>query len=138
MAGASALDVLIVSLGSTSGLRVAEEELAQSLRRAGASVAIAASRPPRPVRTLALTDLSWARAARAAAEAELAGRSVAAVIYSSTTAALLWPRPGVIRFDAPSRGNRPGRHGLWQRPLEHRRMREAPLLLPWSEGGLAE
>jgi glycosyltransferase involved in cell wall biosynthesis len=138
MAGAGALDVLIVSLGSTSGLRVADEELAQSLQRAGASVAIAVSRPPRPLRTLALIDLAWARAARTAAAAELASRPVAAVIYSSTTAALLWPRPGAIRFDAPSRGNRPGRHGLWQRPLERRRMREAPLLLPWSEGGLAE
>jgi hypothetical protein len=138
MAGANALDVLIVSLGSTSGLRIADEELAQSLRRAGASVTVAASRPPRPVRTLALIDLSWARAARAAAEAELARRTVAAVIYSSTTAALLWPRPGMIRFDAPSRGNRPGRHGLWQRPLERRRMGQASLLLPWSEGGLAE
>jgi len=138
MAGANALDVLIVSLGSTSGLRMADEELAQSLRRAGASVAIAASHPPRPVRTLALLDLSWARAARAAAEAELARRTVAAVIYSSTTAALFWPRPGMIRFDAPSRGNRPGRHGLWQRPLERRRMGQASLLLPWSVGGLAE
>jgi Glycosyl transferases group 1 len=138
MAGANAVDVLIVSLGSTSGLRMADEELAQSLRRAGASVVTAASRPPRPMRTLALIDLSWARAARAAAEAELARRTVAAVIYSSTTAALLWPRPGMIRFDAPSRANRPGRHGLWQRPLERRRMGQSPLLLPWSEGGLAE
>jgi glycosyltransferase involved in cell wall biosynthesis len=138
MTGASALDVLIVSLGSTGGLRTADEELAQSLRRAGASVAIAASRPPRPVRTLALIDLSWARAARAAAEGELARRTVNAVIYSSTTAALLWPRAGMIRFDAPSSGNRPGRHGLWQRPLERRRMGQASLLLPWSEGGLAE
>ena len=138
MAGANALDVLIVSLGSTSGLRAADEELAQSLRRAGASVAIAASRPPRPLRTLPLTDLGWARAARTAAEAELTRRTVAAVIYSSTTAALLWPRPGAIRFDAPSRGNRPGRHGLWQRPVERRRLRQASLLLPWSEGGLAE
>jgi hypothetical protein len=61
-----------------------------------------------------------------------------AVIYSSTTAALLWSRPGAIRFDAPAAGNRPGRHGLWQRPLERRRLRQASLLLPWSEGGLAE
>jgi hypothetical protein len=61
-----------------------------------------------------------------------------AIVYSSTTAALLWPRPGAIRFDAPAAGNRPGRHGLWQRPLERRRLRQAPLLLPWSEGGLRE
>ena len=139
MAGANALDVLIVSLGSTSGLRAADEELAQSLRRAGASVAIAAARPPRPLRTLALTDLGWARAARGAAEAELARRTVAAVIYSSTTAALLWPRPGAIRFDAPSaRATGPGAMGSGSGPLERRRLRQASLLLPWSEGGLAE
>jgi glycosyltransferase involved in cell wall biosynthesis len=61
-----------------------------------------------------------------------------AIVYSSTTSALLWPRPGAIRFDAPSAGNRRGRHGLWQRPLERVRLRRAPLLLPWSEGGLSE
>ncbi len=133
-----AVDVLIVSLGSTGGLRRADEELAGSLRRAGASVAVAAAASPRPVRTLALTDLAWARAARRAARAELARLQPRAVIYSSTTAALLWPRPGAIRFDAPSAGNRPGRHGIWQRPMERSRLRQAPLLLPWSEGGLRE
>jgi hypothetical protein len=60
------------------------------------------------------------------------------VLYSSTTAALLAPRRGAIRFDAPAAGNRPGRHGIWQRPVEQRRFRDAPLLVPWSEGGLAE
>jgi hypothetical protein len=65
-------------------------------------------------------------------------RGAVAVIYSSTTAALLWPRPGAIRFDAVSRANRPGRHGLWQRPLERRRLAQAPLWLPWSEGALLE
>jgi Glycosyl transferases group 1 len=132
------VDVLIVSLGSTGGLRAADEELAQSLRRAGASVTIARATPTRPMRTLALTDLSWALAARRAARSELARRTPRAVIYSSTTAALLWPRPGAIRFDAPAAGNRPGRHGLWQRPLERRRLRQASLLLPLSEGGLRE
>jgi glycosyltransferase involved in cell wall biosynthesis len=88
-----------------------------------------------------LTDLVWARAARAAAAhmlAQLQRSPPRAIVYSSTTAALLWPRPGAIRFDAPAAGNRPGRHGLWQRPLERRRLHQAPLLLPWSEGGLAE
>jgi glycosyltransferase involved in cell wall biosynthesis len=60
------------------------------------------------------------------------------VIYSTTTAALLWPLPGAIRFDAPAAANRPGRHGLWQRPLERRRLRQASLLLPSSAGALAE
>jgi glycosyltransferase involved in cell wall biosynthesis len=132
------VDVLIVSLGSTGGLRRADEELAGSLRRAGASVAVVAAAPPRQVRTLALTDLTWALAARRAARRELARRRPRAVIYSSTTAALFWPRPGTIRFDAPSAGNRPGRHGVWQRPLERRRLRQASLLLPWSDGGLRE
>ena len=136
---AHTVDVLIVSLGSTAGLRGADAELADSLRRAGASVAVATCAPPeRRLRTLALVDLYWARASRRAARAELARHRPGAVIYSSTTAALLWPRRGAIRFDAPSAGNRPGRHGLWQRPLERRRLRQAPLLLPWSEGALGE
>ncbi|MGD0454863.1 MAG: glycosyltransferase [Solirubrobacteraceae bacterium] len=135
-----ALDVLIVSLGSTAGLRKADEELRDSLTRAGARVEISRAATPSPTRTLMLTDLAWARAARAAASRALAQQrsQPRAIVYSSTTAALLWPRPGAIRFDAPSAGNRPGRHGLWQRPLERRRLEQAPLLLPWSRGGLAE
>jgi glycosyltransferase involved in cell wall biosynthesis len=132
------VDVLIVSLGSTAGLRAADSELAASLRRAGTSVAFATARRPRALRTLALTDLAWALAARRAALAAIAAHRPRAIIYSTTTAALLWPHPGAIRFDAPAAGNRPGRHGLWQRPLERRRIAAAPLLLPWSEGGLAE
>lgn len=132
------MDVLIVSLGSTGGLRTADEELLASLRRAGADAAIVRAEPPKAVRTLMLTDLRWALAARQAAVAELRRTSTRALIYSSATAALLWPRPGAIRFDALAAGNRRGRHGLWQRPLERRRLREAPLLLPWSEGGLRE
>jgi hypothetical protein len=141
MQEAHAVDVLIVSLGSTEGLRTADEELEDSLREAGASVAIARPLPPTEIRTLTLTDLVWARAARAAARhmlRQLQRSPPRAIVYSSTTAALLWPQPGAIRFDAPAAGNRPGRHGLWQRPLERRRLREAPLLLPWSEGGLRE
>jgi hypothetical protein len=132
------VDVLIVSLGSTSGLRAADEELRGSLERAGASVELVSAAAPAQVRTLMLTDLRWALAARRAASAALRSIPARAVIYSSTTAALLWPRVGAVRFDAPSAGNRPGRHGLWQRPLERRRARQAQLLLPWSEGGLAE
>jgi hypothetical protein len=141
MARATAVDVLVVSLGSTEGLRRADDELQDSLRRAGASVAIARPFPPAEIPTLMLTDLVWAHAARDAAKKILEHQRrhpARSVIYSSTTAALLWPRPGAIRFDATSAGNRPGRHGLWQRPLERRRLRQAPLLLPWSEAGLHE
>jgi hypothetical protein len=135
MAPPRRLDVLIVSLGSTAGLALADERLAESMRRAGASVELARAGAPAEVRTLMLTDLAWARAARAAAGGPIESR---AIVYSSTTAALLWRRPGAIRFDAPAAANRPGRHGLWQRPLERRRLRQAPLLLPLSEGGLSE
>ena len=133
-----AADVLIVSLGSTHGLRAVDEALAQSLRRAGAHVEVVTARAPREVRTLALTDLGWALAAREAARRGLAAHAPRAILYSTTTAALLAPRPGAIRFDAPAAANRPGRHGLWQRPLERRRLAAAPLLVPQSAGALAE
>src|SRR5580765_6645254 len=133
-------DVLIVSLGATAGLRRADRALCEGLQRAGASAAVVAPPRPRERPTLMLTDLAWARGARAAARGALGDPAAApgAIVYSSTTAALMWPRPGAIRFDAPAAGNRPGRHGLWQRPLEARRLREAPLLVPQAPGTLAE
>lgn len=132
------MDVLIVSLGSTAGLRFADAELAGSLRRAGASVAIAHAARPRELPTLAVTDLSWALHARRVAVSAIAEHQPRAVVYSTSTAALFWPEPGAIRFDATAAGNRPGHHGIWQRPAERRRLEAAPLLVPWSEGGLAE
>ena len=117
------MDVLLVSLGSTAGLRRADDALAGALERAGASVAVARASPPGERRTFALTDLVWARAARRAARAAL---------YSSMGAALLWPRPGAIRYDALMADNRPGRHGVWQRPVERRRLAAAPALIPWA------
>jgi len=131
-------DVLLVSLGSTAGLRAADEAFAGALRRGGAHVEIATARAPRELRTYALTDLAWARAARAAAQAGIAAHDPRALVYSTTTAALLWPRRGAIRFDAVSAANRPGRHGVWQRPLERRRLRTAPLLVPWDVSSLAQ
>jgi hypothetical protein len=132
------VDVLLVSLGSTAGLRAADAELAGALERAGASVAVVAARPRRDVRTLALTDLVWALAARVAARRGIEEHHPRAVVYCTVTAALLWPRAGAIRFDAPALGNRPGRHGVWQRPVERRRLREAPLLVPQALGALDE
>lgn len=129
-------DVLIVSLGSTVGLRASDAELTASLRRAGAEVVLAAAAPPRQVRTLALTDLMWARAARVAAFAAIAREQPRAIVYSTITAALLAPAPGAIRFDALSVQNRPGRHGIWQRPRERAVLTRAPLLLPVSEDAL--
>ncbi|HEX2015756.1 MAG TPA: hypothetical protein VGN69_03600, partial [Solirubrobacteraceae bacterium] len=131
-------EILVVSLGSTVGLRASDEQLVASLRRAGASVRMAVAAPPRPVRTFALTDLGWALSARRAAARALGAARPAAILYSTTTAALLWPEPGAIRLDAGSAANRPGRHGVWQRPLERRRLAAAPLLVPTDPGALAE
>jgi hypothetical protein len=129
--------ILLVSLGSTVGLRASDAELAASLERAGADVEIAAAASPRTVRTLALTDLMWARAARVAASEAIARERPDAVIYSTITAALLAPAPGAIRLDALSAANRPGRHGIWQRPRERIVLTRSSLLLPVSESALA-
>lgn len=131
------VDVLVVALPTTAGWRGAVPALAGAIERAGASVAVAAAAPAREVRTLMLTDLVQARAARTAAQACIAAHRPRALVYASATAALLGPRPGAIWFDSPAAENRPGRHGLWQRPLERRRVARASLLLPMSEGGLA-
>jgi hypothetical protein len=129
-------DVLVVSLGTTAGWRTAEPALLAALERAGARAAIARPGPMRRVRTFALTDLVQAGATRAAAREAIARHDPRAIVYCSSTAALLGPRPGAIWFDAPAAENRPGRHGVWQRATERRRMAAAPLLLPMSEGAL--
>ena len=130
-------DILIVALGGTAGLRASDDAFAAALERAGASVALARVAAAREPRTFALTDLAWAVPARRAAARALRDARPRAIVYATTTAALLWPEPGAIRFDSPAAANRPGRHGVWQRPVERRRFAAAPLLLPTSEGALA-
>jgi hypothetical protein len=125
-------DVLVVSLGSTGGWRASDAEFAAAIERAGATAGVTTAQPQRDVRTYALTDFVWARAARAAAQRGIEEHAPRAIVYSATTAALLWPRPGAIRFDTLARDSRPGRHGLWQRPLERRRIAQAPLLIPMT------
>lgn len=132
------VDVLVVSLGSTHGWRVNDDALAASLRRAGATVELAAAEPPREVRTFALTDLAWARGARRAAVEGIRVHDPRAIMYSTTTAALLWPRPGAIRFDTLAAESRPGRHGIWQRPVEKRRLAQAPLHVPMAASAGAD
>jgi glycosyltransferase involved in cell wall biosynthesis len=130
------IDVLLVTIDSTGGWRTASEQLAASLTRAGARVEVARTAPPPTVRTYALTDLVQATMARRAAAAAIARTAPRAVIYCSVSAALRWPRPGAIFLDSVAAENRPGRHGIWQRPVERRRLAQAPLLLCWSEHSL--
>ncbi len=136
LSGVAQTDVLIVSAGNTTGWRVAAVELADSIARAGASVEVVSADPAPRVRTFMLTDLVQARTARQAARRGLAGHDPRAVIYFSITAALLWPRPGAISLDSIAAENRPGRHGVWQRVVERRRLRQTPLVLAWSERAL--
>lgn len=130
-------DVLVVSVDSTGGWMAAAQELVAGIRRAGATAELVRTGPVPRVRTFALTDLSQAWLARRVARAGIAEHRPHAVVYCSITAALLWPRPGAIFLDATAAENRPGRHGIWQRPVERRRLSQAPLLLPWSDGSLA-
>ena len=131
------VDVLFVSLGSTLGLRVADDQLVEALRAAGLTVQIAQVPPKgRNVRTLMLTDLVQAWVSRVAIKRALSFVEPAVILCSTTTTALLAPRADVIRFDALAQRSRPGRHGVWQRPLERRRLRRADVLLPWDAASL--
>jgi glycosyltransferase involved in cell wall biosynthesis len=129
-------DILIVSAANTTGWRVAAEELAGSIARAGASVEVVTADPAPRVRTFMLTDFVQAWTARRAAQRGLAEYEPRAIIYCSITAALLWPRRGAISLDSIAAENRPGRHGVWQRVVERRRLRQTPLVLAWSERSL--
>lgn len=131
-------DVLFVSLGSTPGLRAVDDALTASMRRAGARVVMVRPSAPPAVRTMAGTDLMWALAARRAARHALRRHRPRAVLYGSMGAALLWPTPGAIRIDAAMAANRPGHHGIWQRPRERMLLRRCPLLVPQSAEALAE
>src|SRR5207302_11312891 len=128
---------LVGSAGDTSGWRAAADELAGSIARAGASVALVTASASPDVRTFALTDYVQARAARRAAVRGIEEHDPRAIVYCSITAALLWPRPGAISLDSIAAENRPGRHGIWQRPVERRRLAQTPLVLAWSEQSLA-
>lgn len=129
-------DVLVVSIGGTTGWRASARELSDALAAAGASVRTVITGSTPAVRTFALTDFVQARWARAAATRSIAELEPRAIVYCSMTAALLWPRPGAIWLDSLAAENRPGRHGIWQRPVERRRLAQAPLILTMAPGSL--
>jgi glycosyltransferase involved in cell wall biosynthesis len=137
---AGTVDIALVSLGTTPGLRRADQVLAEQIRAANASCRVVPVRIERVAGALrrhaAVTDLVEALAARRAAQ-ELDAR---AVIFSTVTAALLQREPGVpwaVRFDSTAALNRPGWPGAWQRARERKVLERAPLLLPWGEQAAA-
>ena len=125
-----------MTLGTTTGWGSSARELADACARAGADVRLIVTSPRRIVRTFMLTDLTQARAARRTVRRALDARAADAVIYCSITAALLWPRPGAIWLDSLAAENRPGRHGVWQRLVERRRLAAAPLVLTMADSSL--
>jgi glycosyltransferase involved in cell wall biosynthesis len=129
-------DVALLSLGTTLGLRRADDALAELIEDAGAScrmVRVRFGATGRLRRQITVIDLVEGLAARRAQRATEGAR---ALIVSSATTALLLARPGVpwaIRFDSPTALNRPGASGLWQRTRERQVFAAADLLLPWGE-----
>jgi hypothetical protein len=128
--------ILVATLGTTTGWGSSARELADSFARAGASVRLIGTAPRRSVRTFVLTDYSQARAVRRTVVRSLPEFPADAVVYCSITAALTWPRPGAIWLDSLAAENRPGRHGLWQRVVERRRLAAAPVVLTMAESSL--
>jgi glycosyltransferase involved in cell wall biosynthesis len=129
------VDVALLSLGTTLGLRHADDALAGLLADAGVSCRVVRVRfgaTARLRRQITAIDLVEGLAARRAARAT---RDARAVIVSGATTALLLRRPPVpwaIRFDSPTALNRRGWPGAWQRARERHVFRAADVLLPWG------
>jgi len=130
------IDVALLSLGSTRGLRQSDDALAEVLAAAGVGCRVVRVKPGltwRLRRHIAVTDLVEGIAARRAARAT--GDARAVIVSGATTALLLRapPVPWAIRFDSPTALNRPGAAGAWQRARERRVLGRADLLLPTGE-----
>jgi glycosyltransferase involved in cell wall biosynthesis len=133
-----AIDVLLVSPGTTAGWRRADDELARAIEELGPSVAVCSSdyRVARHLRrTMLLTDLAEATAMRRATTSALRRWRPRAIVYSSSQATMLQPtgrlrQPTAVRFDAPAALNRRGVGSELLRRLERRALGAARLLLP--------
>jgi hypothetical protein len=137
-------DILVVSLGTTQGLRVADSLLVSMLREAGAEtdairVRIGATNALR--RGYPLNDLVEAVAARRAlAGARRRGPQLRAVVFSTTTAAMLADTAGLpyaVRLDSPAILNRPGARNAPVLALEQRSLGRARLILALGAAGAA-
>ncbi|MGI8506943.1 MAG: glycosyltransferase [Solirubrobacteraceae bacterium] len=137
-------DVLVVSLGTTHGLRVADNMLIAMLHEAGVSaeafgVRMGLANTLR--RGYPLNDLVEAIAARRALDTALQKRGrPRAVVFSTTTAALLATRPGIpyaVRLDSPAALNRRGVPNAPVRALERRSLARARLVIPMGDVGAA-
>jgi glycosyl transferase family 1 len=137
------VDVLVVSLGTTRGLRLHDAQLVDMLREAGASAAAVATRiglTNALRRAYPVNDVVEAIAARRAFASGVRRHRPRAVVFSTTTAALFVGSPEMpfaVWLDSPTRLNRPG---LASRPLhllERRQLTRARVLMPHSPGAVA-
>ncbi len=134
-------DVLLVSLGTTLGWRVADEMLLEQVRRAGASTAVVSvgrGAADRLRRGYPLNDLVEMHAARRTVRTAVERHEPRALIVSSTTAAMLLPAlpvPYAVRFDSPARLNRPGVRNAVLHALERRGLGRARITIPFSVAG---
>jgi glycosyltransferase involved in cell wall biosynthesis len=136
-------DLLLVSLGTTRGLRLADAQLVTMLREAGASVEAVATRigwTNALRRAYPVNDLVEAVAARRALAAGMRAQRPRALVISTTTAAFLVGDPGVpfaVWLDSPARLNRPGVRNVPLHRLERRQLARARVLMPHSPGAVA-
>lgn len=136
-------DVLVLSLGTTNGLRIADAQLAWLLEQAGVSVAVVGTRigaTNHLRRGYPVNDIVEALAARRALAAGVKGYAPRAAVLSTTTAALLagpLEIPFAVWLDSPARLNRPGPANAMLHVLERRALARATLVMPHSKPGAA-
>jgi glycosyltransferase involved in cell wall biosynthesis len=137
-------DLLVLSLGTTHGLRVADNMLIAMLREAGASVeafSVKIGLTDRLRRGYPVNDFVEAIAARRALGGALGARPrPQALLFSTTTAALLATGseiPYAVRFDSPAALNRRGLMNAPVRALERRSLASARVLIPLGAAGAA-
>lgn len=137
------VDVLLLSLGTTLGWRMADTIFLEQLGRAGVSTAAVSVRfgaAGRLRRAYPVNDLVEASAARRALHSALRSHRPRSLVISTTTAAMLAQTaslPYAVRLDAPAVLNRPGVHNAALHALERRALARATLVLPWSRAALA-
>ncbi len=136
-------DLLMVSLGTTRGLRIQDAQFVSLAREAGASVAVTGVRigaADRLRRGYPVNDVVEAIAARRALDAVLHDHDPRAVVFSTTTAALFATdggRPFAVWLDSPARLNRPGLRNLALHAVERRRLAAARLVVVLSARAIA-
>ena len=129
-------DLLVVSLGTTLGWRVADRLFCEQAEAAGASteiVAVGRGAADRLRRGYPVNDFVEARRRGARFSRHWSASEPRAIAFSSSTTAMLGPETGLpyaVRLDAPAALNRPGRRSSPVRALERRVLSRARVVLP--------